>query len=202
MSETLDLAQEVRRLKARVEALERVEKLGPGWEDMRVPLSSLVVGPGAANAPGFTKVRDNGAGSTGVSTWLFDASQREDLYFACQMPHAWREGSTCYFHFHWMPTTSGAGTVVWGIEYTWANIDAVMGNTTVAVTGDAAAGTAWTHQMTNAITLTATGKTASSMLLCRVYRDAASPGDDYAADAALLEVDFHYLVDKLGEAAL
>lgn len=202
MSETLGLAQAIRRLEARTAALERVEKLGPGWEDLRVPLSSLVVEPGAANAPGFAQVRDNGLGSIGVYAWLFDKAADEMLYFACQLPHSWREGTDVLFHFHWMPTTAGAGTVVWGLEYTWANIDAVMDNTTVLVTGDAAAGTAWTHQMTNSITLTGTGKTSSSMMLCRVYRDANSPGDDYDANAALLEVDFHYLADKLGEAAL
>lgn len=169
------------------------------WEDLRVPLSAIKTG--AANAPDFAKVRDNGGGSTGVYAYLFDAGTREDVFFACQMPHEWEEGSDLFFHFHWMPTTTGAGTVVWGIEYTWANIDAVMGNTTVAVTGDAAAGVAWTHQMSNQITVTGAGKTSGSMLLCRAYRDAASPGDTYAADAALLEVDFHYAVNSFGEAS-
>lgn len=35
------------------------------------------------------------------------------------------------------------------------------------------------------------------VVVCRVYRQAGS--DTYDNDAALLEIDFHYIIDKLGE---
>ncbi len=40
----------------------------------------------------------------------------------------------------------------------------------------------------------------SIMLMCRIYRD-VSDGDDYADDAFLLEIDFHYEIDTVGSRA-
>ena len=43
-----------------------------------------------------------------------------------------------------------------------------------------------------------TGKTVSSMLVCRIFRDADNPRDTYNHDVGLLEVDIHLKSNSLG----
>lgn len=176
------------------------------WEDLRVPVLSTKV-PGA-KAPGFSQFKDNGAGSQGVFLYWFDPSTEEELYFVCQLPHGWKEGSDIECHVHWVSadTAAGAGTdVCWGLEYTWSDIDEVFGNTAIIYGDEQTNGASETltvdkHYITELGTITGSGHTMSSMLVCRVFRDAAGNGgtDDYDDDAGLMEIDFHYEVNSFG----
>jgi len=89
------------------------------------------------------------------------------------------------------------------LEYTWANIGGVFPDTQI-VYGDVNNLSedliAEKHYITEIGTLSAIGKTFSSMILCRIFRDAtsASGTDDYTDDAGLIEIDFHYKIDSLG----
>lgn len=170
------------------------------WEDLRVPVTSTKLG--GTKDPGFSKFKDNGSGSQGVFVYHFDKSTEEELYFTVQMPHSWKEGSTIYPHVHWAPIDTDTGTVVWGLEYTWASIDGTFGNTTLLdFTADAGDGVAYKHQIIGSNDgIIATNKTLSSMLICRIYRNVAS--DTYNNDAALLEIDFHYEMDTIGSRAV
>lgn len=170
------------------------------WEDLRVPVTSTKLG--GSKDPDFAKVLDDGSGSQGVFAYLFSNTTEEEIYFDVQIPHSWKEGGTLYAHVHWSPTTAGAGGVTWGLEYSWSNIGAVFGNTTLATVDDTAAEAADTHQMTDAIEIDGTGKTHSSMMICRLYRDVADDNDTYAADVALLEFDFHFEVDAIADDSL
>jgi hypothetical protein len=60
--------------------------------------------------------------------------------------------------------------------------------------------TANRHIITPIGTITGTGKNLSSMLVCRLYRDATGSlaTDDYSDDAGLLEIDFHYQIERPG----
>jgi len=174
------------------------------WDDLRVPVLSTKTG--GTKDPNLVKSFDNGSGSQGVFTYYFDASTEEELYFAVQLPHAWAQGTNIHAHVHWFPSAAGtAGQVVsWGLEYTWANIGGDYGNTTIEY-GNAhfpndSELAADRHYITEIADIDGTGKTFSSMLLCRVFRDATGAGatDDYASDAGLLEVDFHFEVDSFG----
>lgn len=168
------------------------------WEDLRVAVTATA--KSGTNDPGFAKVKDNGSSSTGVFAYLFDASTEESLFFTVQMPHAWKAGTDIKAHVHWTPTidSEDEDNIVWGLEYAWANIDAQFGNTTLVTGTDTGTFVAGYHYVCAINTISGSGKTESSMLLCRVYRDADSSSDDYAADAALLEIDFHYQVEKQG----
>jgi len=44
--------------------------------------------------------------------------------------------------------------------------------------------------------ISGTGKTISSMLICRLFRDVSE--DDYNNDAAFLEFDIHYEINSVG----
>lgn len=176
------------------------------WDDLRVPMTAVKTG--GSKDPGFSVFKTNGSGSQGVFTWWFDKAAEEELFFAVQIPHAWKLESTIYPHVHWAPKTDGAsGAVVnWGLEYTIAELGGVFGNTTIIygstqVPADAVLA-AGKHYLTNigAGISMAGVDTLSAMIICRVFRDAtgALATDDYDDDAGLLEIDFHYEMDSLG----
>jgi len=157
--------------------------------------------------PGFAVFKTNGAGSTGVYTYWYDKDTEEEVFFSCQMPHNWKEGTDIHPHVHWTPKTDGttsASRVCWGLEYTWSNITGSFGNTSISYanlpisyTGSPIADA---HYLTELPDISGAGKTFSSMLICRLFRDATSSGssDSYGYDAGLLEFDFHYEIDSFG----
>jgi len=171
------------------------------YDDLKVPVSSTT--KGESKIPGWGILRDNGSSSQGVFMQWFDAGNEEELYFTTQMPHQWKEGTEIFPHVHWTAATNvGSDKVVWGLEYTWANVGTVLGNTTTITGSDPIAAyspvDAYEHAITSLGTITATGKTLSSMLVCRIFRKAADGTDTYAADAGLLEIDFHFQIDSDG----
>jgi len=184
------------------------------FDDLRVPASSGQ--KGLTNPPGFSLFLDDGGlPSTGVFVDWFDDTAEEEMFFSVQLPHAWSEGTTICPHIHWTPhplSTPALGEVVaWGLEYTWANIGTTFpattligGNTHFPADDPLVVSR---HYYTDLGDITAVGKTVSSMLICRVFRDATSslnpdtftgPGNH---DAGLLEIDFHYEIDSLGSVA-
>jgi hypothetical protein len=54
--------------------------------------------------------------------------------------------------------------------------------------------------MTDIADISGAGQKISSMLVCRLFRDATGSGetDDYPETAGLLEFDFHYRADSVG----
>jgi hypothetical protein len=176
------------------------------WDDLRFP--ALDTKLGGSKDPGFAVFKTNGAGSQGVFLYWFDKNTEEELYFVAQLPHRWAQGTDLEVHCHWVPaaTAAGAGTdVCWGLEYTWVNINGTFGNTALIYGDEQSNGatetlTAGKHYLTELGTISGTGKTLSSMLVCRIFRDAGGTGgtDDYDDDAGLLEVDFHIQIDSFG----
>lgn len=178
------------------------------WDDVRVPILSVKLG--GSKDPDFAKVFDDGAGSQGVFTYLFDKSVEEEVYFVLQLPHSWKAGTNIRPHVHWFPAANGAAGqfVRWGLEYTWASIGEVFGATTTIYTDASSATTATIpgddpliagkHYMSLLPEIDATGKGWSSMLICRLFRDATDSADTYNNDAGLLEFDCHTQMDKLG----
>lgn len=167
------------------------------FEDLRVTLDK---GSSSAALEYFS-------GESGPQIWYFrNAAGLESMSFTVQLPHAWKEGSTIFPHLHWTPRATRTGDVEWNFEYTWANYNpttpvvfpAITTNTVVA-TGPF---TANTHLITPLSTanagLVATGKTVSSILICKIWRNSGNVADTYADDAGLLFIDFHYEVDALG----
>lgn len=177
-------------------------KLREGWDDLRVPL--VGVQQGGVKDPDFVQVKDDGSGSTGVYAWGFDSGSEEELFFAVQMPHSWKQGTPIRPHIHWSPSNTNTGSVSWGLEYTLSEINSAFGNTTILDVQQAGSGTAYQHQIAAWDEIDMSGiDSVSAMILCRVFRDAggALGTDDYNADAIGLEVDFHYLRNDLGSRA-
>lgn len=174
------------------------------YEDLRVPVTSTRLG-GSKDPDFAVAFKTIGDTSQGVFLEWFDHATEEELYFSAQIPHAYKEGTDIYPHVHWVPEVDGASgeQVCWGLEYVWANIGDTF-TTTTLIFGDTQTGDTHLvegrHYYTSLGTISGTGKTISSMLLCRIFRDATGTGgtDDYGDDAGLLEIDFHYQVDAIG----
>lgn len=175
------------------------------WDDIRVPVTSTKLG--GSKAPEFAVLFDNGAGSQGVFTYLFDKDAEEELYFTVQLPHNYKYGTDLHAHVHWSPTADGVenSKVNWGLEYILMEIGQV-GSTTNIISNNVHS-PADVIPVTGKHYLTEIGEisganidSVSAMILCRVFRDAtgALKTDDYGRDAALLEIDFHYEIDSLG----
>ena len=168
------------------------------WEDLRTEIT----------------VRSTGQKAPTLAAWLnglylyeFDdaavASEKE-VFFAIQMPHAWKEGSTIFPHVHWTNKTAGsAGQVArWGLEYTIAKPSAVFGSTTT-IYGETLGSGVITSANSHLITpigagIDMTGTTLSTMIVGRLFRNSSHVNDNYAGIAGGLSFDIHYEVDSFG----
>jgi len=169
----------------------------PQWDDIRTPASAFQ-GRGI-NDPDFLLFQDDGVGSDGVFTWQFSNLVDQELFFWLQIPHSWREGTPIYPHIHWSPMTSGAGDVAWNIKYTVAKIGDPFPVTYEDLIFATAAGVALEHQFSFFSPIVMTGNLISTMIGCRLKRNATDwLGDTYEDLAALLEFDFHYQLNTPG----
>jgi hypothetical protein len=169
-----------------------IDNFAETWDDCRIPGLSARTN---ATAPDLEAFGPSG----NLLAYAFNgAATAEQCYFSIQLPHGYKEGSDIHPHVHWAPTTAAAGNVKWQLEYSWANMDGTFGAPTTIFGIGAAGGTAWKHILTDLTDISGTGKTVSSMLMCRLFRNPADSSDTYEADATLLEFDIHFIVDSLG----
>lgn len=146
------------------------------------------------------------SGSNGPEIWYFrNNSTVEGMSFTVQMPHGWKEGSTIYPDLYWTPrVTSLAGEdIEWNFEYSWVNISAtpqaIPSATTCTVIsyGPFTANSLQKKGLTTA-GISGIGKSISSLLICRIWRNSSNPSDTYPSDAGVLSVDFDYEMDTYG----
>lgn len=170
------------------------------WDDLRVPLSEPSTG---TLKPDWARFPYGATGSLPFLNW-FKSSGVDEMYFLVQLPHSWKEGTNIEAHIHWVPSANGsAGPTVprWGLQYSWINIGethsaytTIYGTTTVpneTLVKDR-------QYLTPLGTLSGTGKTISSMIICRIFRDGDNAADNFSGLAGALEVDFHYQIDGTG----
>lgn len=171
------------------------------WDDLRLAGTDLRAG---ASAPSFTNFRN------GLYLQGFVSNQVDEVHFTVQLPHAWKEGSDIHPHIHWTHNVASPGNnagVVWKLEYSWVNIGSAF-----PATSTMTAALTWTTsppaQHVNILTpfldsegtdhIVGLGKTVSSQLIGRLYRDTTDNADNWAQIALLIELDFHYQIDTLG----
>lgn len=167
------------------------------WDDLRVPISSTRVGTAAP--PDFEMFRRNSGGtSEGVYAYAFDKTTEQELFFTVQIPHGYKLGTDLYPHVHYAIDNAAGGTVIWGLEYTIANVnDAFPVTTTIYTTSDSPTVT-YKHTIVS-FTAPIDGSaidSVSTMLLCRIFRDVSN--DTFNDDVFLLELDFHIQLDQIG----
>lgn len=121
-----------------------------------------------------------------------------------QLPHGWA-GTVIYPHVHWIPSAAAASSrPVWGLEYTWAEIGTVFGNSTIIYTTslypDDTDLVQYKHYISSFDSLTPTTSQDgdSSMLICRLFRYSGDASDTYTGTCGLLYCDIHYEVNSFG----
>lgn len=161
------------------------------YDDLRFPAINL--GKAAAHDPESVDFIN------GIKIYAFDDNTNEELFADAQLPHSWNIGTIIYPHFHFVPLTNNTGSVVWCIEYTWTNINDKFSTTDTICTNKTVSAQQNYHIMTSDIELSGINKTESSMILMRLYRNAAHDDDNLTGDVGLLEFDIHYKVGKAGQ---
>jgi hypothetical protein len=161
------------------------------WKDIIVPGSLLGA---AASAPDPVNL----PGTTTIKVFGFDgATTLEQLYGQFEMPHDYKEGSLLSPHVHWCASTAASGSVVWNMDYAWANPSGTFVSGTISGDG-ATTSTSGVHLISDLTDVTITGLKIGGILAFRLWRDPTVSGDTYEADACLLSVGAHYVMDTLG----
>jgi hypothetical protein len=169
------------------------------WDDLRVTLSDAATGN---VAPLWDNFPIDGPTTNPFIYW-FKPAGVDEMYFVVQLPHAWVEGTAIMPHIHWVASEAGTGVPRWGLQYCWLNI----GETFTAYTtiyGTTAVPNETLVKDRQYLTplgsggMAGTGKTLSSMLICRVFRDGDNAADTYAGSAGGLEIDFHMQINSMG----
>lgn len=177
------------------------------WDDLRIEPVARTSG---TNSPAFEQWFTNGAGSRGVYLYSFDdavvASEKE-LHFTQQMPHSWA-GTGIYIHVHWIGNLKqDTAAPRWGLEYTWADINTVFGNTGIIYATGMVGGdvniTDFKHYVTSFAVQnpTASQNDISSVLIGRIFRNSSNAADTYTTagnKCGLLYIDTHYEINSIG----
>jgi len=167
----------------------------PVWDDILVPADTA--NKHDAAPPSYVKF---GSGSSDLYSYDFDKDNDESLLFTMQIPHTYKKGTNLRPHMHWtVKTTVNSGNVVWGLEYMIRSFDATYpADSTTIITAATAVPTVYKHVITSLPEISGTGLKESSVLVGRMFRDANHALDTFNADATLLEIDFHFQVEKMG----
>jgi len=163
------------------------------YEDLRVAILTTRVG---GNAPTLETFTDT------LKAMRF--ADNDEVHFSVQMPHSWAEGTTIWPHVHFCAEGDGSGkNTELGLEYSWQNIDGTFPSSTDIKSGDEALSTALDHLFADLSStgISGTGKMISSVLVCRLYRDAAS-ADNYTGNVFITDFDVHYLRNSAGSKTL
>jgi hypothetical protein len=159
------------------------------WDDY---LSSFNAGKVVGvNAPNWAVFRN------GLYAWEFSATAMNEIWLApIHITHSYKPGTAVYFHIHWAKAGTNTGTVRWGIEYSLAkghNQSAFPASTTIYLE-QAGSSTAYQHMVIEvsegqAIT---TGIEPDTLLMIRIFRDAAHANDTCTDAVFGLMCDMHY----------
>lgn len=163
-----------------------------GWSDMTADLSAgKAVG---ANAPTWS------AWNGGVmDAYAFDAATMNEMWITFHPNHDIIEGSLYYPHIHWMPNTTSTGVVAWKVDICTAKGHNQAAFNTTPVTVDLADTVTSNSQYMHRIVEASTGiamPEVDSLIMIRVYRDAADASDTFPDAVFGLTVDIHYRKGK------
>lgn len=173
------------------ESIAAIPAEGTYWDDLRAPVNMAKL-RGTAD-PTWTD-------AVGGQTLMFPPAQMKEIYFILQLPHSYIEGTDIVPHVHWV---YGANTVGescrWGLEYWW-NEDGVFlgGPTTIYVNTPLSNNDAVMPFTTSFAAIDGTGHTISSIINCRIFRDATDASDNYTSNVYLFEFDIHFETDGHG----
>lgn len=159
------------------------------WRDIEFPLNAIRINP-ATSKPDYD--------ATNLA-YAFDKDSTETVTCGGHMQHDWVTGSVVRPHVHWIQ--SAAGTVVWQLEYRFADIGDAVGDFGTPVTAqdgyvDYTSGTI--HQVTVFDEIDMSGYGIGCLMQFKLSRLGGDGDDDYNADALMFEFDLHIPIDSPG----
>ena len=160
------------------------------WNDINVGGTSLR--QGASNQPSLVDFD-----TTTILVQSFSATQTNELHGSFEIIHDYKEGTDLHPHLHWYATTTGAGDVRWGLEYSVENATGTVVTGTI-YTNCTAPGVAWQGNICSFPNITGTGIDIGSQFHFRLFRDGTDAADTYASGAAIATVGVHYEIDTIG----
>lgn len=175
------------------------------WSDMFGTFTSAKLT--GSNQPTWTKIKDDGSGSTGVYGYAFSPTLLNELWVDFHLNHDYKVGTAFYPHIHWAPTNTDTGTVRWGIEWSYAHRTGhtgggptAFGTTTITYIEQAAPGVVNQHMVAEVAApgITLTAAEPDMVILARVFRDAAHVNDTFTGSALGFFLDAHYQIDRHG----
>ncbi len=179
------------------------------WDDLLI--NSGLFRFAGSNDPVWRDWQPGGSGAT-YSVLKFD--KNDEIFFSCQMPHTYKEGSEMHVHVHWTPCDRGneeSGAYVgWKLDYSIANINGgvFLPSTTISMS-DTCSGTDDYHEVSAGLTVIpgtygagSEELTVSHMLICRLYRSDTGGDDTWTGTTtqapALLQFDIHHQINSAG----
>lgn len=133
----------------------------------------------------------------------FSASSMNEVWINLHIKHDYKQGTKIYPHVHWSTNNATpSGTVRWGIEYSIAkgfDQQAFPATTTVYV--EQAASAQYQHMITevsDADAIAPTNTEVDSIIMIRLFRDAAHANDTATYTSFGLYVDLHYQKERIG----
>ena len=163
-----------------------------GWDDITADLGGGKTA--GANVPTWSTFRN------GIQAYQFSASQMKEVWITFHVKHDYKDGTAVYPHIHFSPTGGGTGVVRWGFEYSVArghDQEAFPTTTTVYVNYNIATSKQYQHliaEVTDADAFDA--YEADTLILMRVFRDAANAADTFAGTVHAFTADIHFQGDR------
>lgn len=161
---------------------------------------------------GQIELRGTGANDPTFAVWAgniyqyrFSATVMNQVFFVFHVPHDYVPGTDVYMHVHWSNAAASpnTGTVRWGFEYIFAKgfDQAAFSSTNTVYAEQASSGTQYQHMIAETDAITMTGLEVDSLIIVRLYRDAAH-GNDTCTDAVFAHTaDIHYQSTNIGTKA-
>lgn len=128
---------------------------------------------------------------------------RKEVNIGYQLYHSYAEGSFIRPHLHiYIPTDAIGGNIRLYCEYYWSNIGDTGSPTIATLTSDiirtANQAASLNHIASFGSDVDGLGKTISSIVITRVYRDPSDAADTFGASVWLMSADIHIKKDTEG----
>ena len=141
-------------------------------------------------------------GLWGIFTTLdFDTDSDDDAHYTLIVPHRWDGTTDIKIVVDWAHEVASVAGVTWALEYKGIKAGEAIAGGTATLTEPSGASVINVMQRTVFDPcIDADLLEAEDTLALRLYRDVSDAGDTLPGDARLLNVHFHFTMDKLGEA--
>jgi hypothetical protein len=138
----------------------------------------------------------------GLYLYAFSATQVREVFASFHIDHDYALGTVLYPHMHYTVNTTSSGVVRWGFEYSVAKghqqaTGSVYGATTTVYVNQTVNGATdqykhFVAEVSLADAIPSTNIEPDTVILVRVFRDAANAADTYPDVVFGIQTDMHY----------